>query len=590
MTRIPLRPLARILRARAAGEDTTTIEAENIRIRHEQMRERLRGTSERRMRLLGVLAILAFATVAVRMWGIAVEPVEEPLVRHASGQVITARSEIVDRNGNVLATNLRTNALYAHPREMINPPAVARDLAALFPELEEETLARRFDGRLAFVWLRQTLSPEQQQAVHDLGHPGLYFGPREMRLYPNGRLAAHVLGGTKFVNEGVHFAELEGVAGVERSFDGWLRNPANEGAPLRLTLDLTVQAAIEQVLASGMVLMNAKGAAAVLMHADTGEIRAMVSLPDFDPNDRPLPPAQGDPSESPIFNRAVQGLYELGSTFKIFTVAQAMELGQITPESIINTSMPLRWRSAVIEDFRNYGPTQTATNVIVKSSNTGTARIAREIGGERQRDFLTGLGLLSPSPVEVAEAPSVRPLVPRDWTELSTMTISYGHGVSVSPINLAAGYASLLNGGRVVQPTLIAGQAPRAPGPRIVSEPVSAAAREMLRQAVDGNDYTSGTASMAAVDGYLIGGKTGSADKPKHTGGYYEDKVISTFASVFPTDQPEYVLIVMLDEPEIFAEGENRRTAGWTAAPVSAEVTRRILPLLGLAPVHPVTQ
>ena len=224
-----------------------------------------------------------------------------------------------------------------------------------------------------------------------------------------------------------------------------------------------------------------------------------------------------------------------------------------------------------------------ATNVIVKSSNTGTARIAMEIGAERQRAFLTGLGLLSPSPVELTEAPYVRPLTPDNWSELSTMTISYGHGVSVSPSNLAAGYASLLNGGQVVQPTLIAGQT-RAPGPRIVSETVSAQARDMLRQVVDGTDVTNGTASMGGVEGYLIGGKTGTADKPRHTGGYYDDRVIATFASVFPTDEPEYVLIVMLDEPQIFAAGEERRTAGWTAVPVSAEMTRRIAPLLGLRP------
>ena len=206
-----------------------------------------------------------------------------------------------------------------------------------------------------------------------------------------------------------------------------------------------------------------------------------------------------------------------------------------------------------------------------------------EIGAERQRTFLSALGLLSPSPVELTEAPYVRPLSPSNWSELSTMTISYGHGVSVSPINLAAGYASLLNGGRLVQPTLVAGRS-REPGPRVVSEAVSAQAREMLRQVIDGNDITTGTASMGGVEGYLIGGKTGTADKPKHTGGYYDDRVISTFASVFPTDKPEYVLIVMLDEPQIFAAGEERRTAGWTAVPVSSEMTRRIAPLLGLRP------
>ncbi|MFT6785488.1 MAG: cell division protein FtsI (penicillin-binding protein 3) [Dinoroseobacter sp.] len=589
MTRISLRPLARILRARGAGEDHNAIEVENTRIRQEADREVLRRRSELRMRLLGLCAVAAFATVGIRMWAIAAEPVTEPLSRASQTQVAAARAEIVDRNGRIMATNLVTQSLYAHPQEMTDPERAATELARLFPDQNAERLMRQFTGERKFVWVRQHVSPEQRQAVHDLGEPGLYFGPREMRLYPNGALASHILGGTKFGTEDVHFAEIVGTAGVERAFDTWLLDPENAGAPLRLSIDMTIQAAMEEILEGGKMVMNAKGAAAVLMHAQTGEIRAMVSLPDFDPNDRPAAPTEGDPSESPIFNRAVQGLYELGSTFKIFTIAQALELGQINPESVINTTRPLRWGRQSIDDFRDYGPTQSATNVIVKSSNTGTARIAMEIGAERQRAFLTGLGMLTPSPVELAEAPFIRPLLPDNWSELSTMTISYGHGVSISPIHLAAGYASLLNGGRVVQPTLIAGQT-RAPGPRIVSEEVSAQAREMLRQVVDGNDHTSGTASMGGVEGYLIGGKTGTADKPRHTGGYYEDKVISTFASIFPTDRPEYVLIVMLDEPEIFAQGEDRRTAGWTAVPVSAEMTRRILPLLGLRPQTPITQ
>ena len=583
MTRVPLRPLARILRARDVGDDPAEIEAENIRRRHDEMREGIRRRSELRMRLLGLCAVAAFAMVGLRMWAIAAEPVTEPVAHASQNQVAVARADIVDRNGRLLATNLATQSLYAHPQEMVDPEGAAVALAQVFPELDVERLTRQFTGERKFIWLRQRVSPEQRQAVHDLGQPGLYFGPREMRLYPNGALAAHVLGGTKYGTEDVAFAEILGTAGVERSFNEWLLDPANGGAPLRLSIDLTIQAAIEDVLQGGMAVMNAKGAAAVLMHAQTGEIRALASLPDFDPNDRPRPPAEGDPSDSPIFNRAVQGLYELGSTFKIFTIAQALELGIVGPETIVNTTRPMRWGRFEIDDYRDYGPTQTATNVIVKSSNTGTARIAQEIGVERQRTFLSALGLLSPSPVELTEAPYVRPLTPSNWSELSTMTISYGHGVSVSPINLAAGYASLLNGGRLVQPTLIAGRS-HEPGPRVVSEAVSAQAREMLRQVIDGNDITTGTASMGGVEGYLIGGKTGTADKPKHTGGYYEDRVISTFASVFPTDNPEYVMIVMLDEPQIFAAGEERRTAGWTAVPVSSEMTRRIAPLLGLRP------
>ena len=212
-----------------------------------------------------------------------------------------------------------------------------------------------FTGDRRFMWIRRQISPEQMQAVHDIGSPGLLFGPREMRLYPNGPIAAHILGGASYGREGVASAEVIGVAGVESEFDGFLRDPANEGAPLELSLDLTVQAAAEQVLAGGMSIMNAKGAASVLMDIHTGEIISMVSLPDFDPNNRPRVLTTGDQSDSPLFNRAVQGVYELGSVFKIFTTAQAMELGLVNPNTMIDTQGPLTWGRFRIRDFHDYG-------------------------------------------------------------------------------------------------------------------------------------------------------------------------------------------------------------------------------------------
>ena len=417
------------------------------------------------------------------------------------------------------------------------------------------------------------------QAVHDIGSTGLLFGPREMRLYPNGAIAAHILGGASYGREGVASAEVIGVAGVEREFDELLRDPAREGEPLALSIDLTVQAAAEEVLAGGMSIMNAKGAASVLMDLHSGEIISMVSLPDFDPNNRPHVLTTGDQSDSPLFNRAVQGVYELGSVFKIFAVAQALELGLINPDTMIDTKGPLQWGRFKIRDFRNYGAQLSVMDVIVKSSNIGTARIAMEIGAERQQGFLTSLGFTKATPVELSEAPSGAPLLPRNWSEISTMTISYGHGLSSSPLHLATGYASLLNGGTRVEPTLIRRATPQN-GPRIVSEAVSTQARDMLRQVV-----VRGTASFGEVSGYEVGGKTGTADKPKENGGgYYDDKVITTFASVFPANDPKYILIVTFDEPSENSGAEPRRTAGWTAVPVAAEMIRRTAPLLGLRP------
>jgi cell division protein FtsI (penicillin-binding protein 3) len=377
----------------------------------------------------------------------------------------------------------------------------------------------------------------------------------------------------------VHSAEVIGTAGIERVYDSWLRDPANEGRPLRLSLDLTVQAAVERVLEGGMMLLNAKGATAVIMDVHTGELVSLASLPDFDPNDRPLPPTEGDPSDSPIFNRAVQGVYELGSTYKIFAVAQALELGLVNPTTMIDTTSPMRWGRHRISDFRNYGPALSVTDVIVKSSNVGTARIALQIGAERQRDFLTRLGLLDVLPVELSEAARARPLrPPASWPDITTMTVSYGHGTSASPLHLAAAYASLVNGGTVVRPTLLRNPNP-LPGPRVVSEQTSAQLRSMLRDTV-----ARGTASFADVEGYDVGGKTGTADKPDATGGYHDDRVLATFASIFPSDDPKYVVVVTMDEPVDTTGTEPRRTAGWTAVPVAAEIIRRVAPLLGMRP------
>ena len=579
MIRTPLRPLARVLKARAKGENPDAIEAENRARRHEAMADKQRQRAEARLLVLGLAFFCAFGVIGLRMGTLAASVPEEPRASAVGNPIIGQRSDIVDRNGRILATNLQTHSLYAHPQDMIDPVAAANGLAAIFPELKAEELIADFTGARRFLWIRRQISPEQMQAVHDIGSPGLLFGPREMRLYPNGPIAAHVLGGASYGREGVASAEVIGVAGVERQFDGFLRDPASEGAPLELSLDLTVQAAAEQVLAGGMSIMNAKGAASVLMDIHTGEIISMVSLPDFDPNNRPRVLTSGDQSDSPLFNRAVQGVYELGSVFKIFTTAQAMELGLVNANTMIDTQGPLTWGRFRIRDFKNYGPELSTTDVIVKSSNIGTARIAMQIGAERQRDFLGALGFLEPTTVEMAEAAAGRPLLPPNWSEISTMTVSYGHGLSSSPVHLAAGYASLLNGGTRVEPTIIRQDRTQI-GPRIVSEAVSARSREMLRQVV-----VRGTASFGEVPGYEVGGKTGTADKPRAAGGgYHDDKVISTFASVFPANDPQYILIVTLDEPSENSGDEPRRTAGWTAVPIAAEMIRRTAPLLGVRP------
>ena len=578
MTRIPLRPLARILSARAKGENPDVIERENIRQRHEEMRDRSRAMAEGRLLLLCGAFLAVFGVVAAQMGFLAASEPAEPVSAQSGSAIVAQRADIVDREGRILATNLVTHSLYAQPPQLVDPVGSAEKLAAIFPDLDAERLKKDFTGKRKFLWVKKKISPEQMQLVHEIGDPGLLFGPREMRLYPNGAIASHVLGGASFGREGVRSAEVVGTAGVEKTFDTWLRDPANGGAPLQLSLDLTVQSTVEDVLYGGMKLMNAKAASAILMDVHTGEVVAMASLPDFDPNTRPAPLLKGNPGDSPLFNRAVQGVYELGSTFKVFAVAQALELGLVNPDTLVDTQSPMVWGKYRIRDFHNYGKQLTVSDVIVKSSNIGTAHIALMLGGERQQQFLKSLGLFDPTSVELAEAPTGRPLLPKRWSEISTMTISYGHGLSASPLHLAAAYATIANGGTRITPTLLKTDR-RQEGERVLSEGTSREILDMMRAVV-----SRGTASFGEVQGYSVGGKTGTADKAKPTGGYYKDKVIATFASVFPTTAPKYVLIVSLDEPVETSGDEPRRTAGWTAVPVGAEIIRRAAPLLGLRP------
>jgi len=580
MIRTPLRPLARILDARAKGENPDVIEKENIAIRHEAMRDKARARAERRLFMLGFGFFMAFTVIGARMGTLAASEPTEPRASQGGTEITAQRADILDRQGRILATNMLTYSLYAQPKDMVDPIHAATELAAIFPEMDAKALERRFTDGRSFLWVRKGLSPEQMQKVHEIGDPGLYFGPREMRLYPNGKLASHVLGGAAFGAEGVDSAEVIGTAGLEKELDKRLRDPAQASTPVTLSIDITLQANIEEVLAAGMRMMNAKGAAAILMDVHTGEILSLASLPNFDPNDRPAVATSGDPSDSPLFNRAVQGVYELGSTFKIFAVAQAMELGLVNPETMVDANAPMRWGKFKISEWdnHNYGPLLSVTDIIAKSSNVGSAHIALMIGGVRQQAFLKSLGLLDAPLIELVEAANARALVPKKWSDIVTITAAYGHGISSSPLNLAAAYATIANGGNKVTPTLLHSDT-HVKGPRVLSESVARASVAMLRRVV-----TEGTATLANVPGYAVAGKTGTAEKPRKGGGYDSDKVINTFASVFPANDPKYVLIVTLDEPVETSGPKPRRTAGWTAVPVAAEIIRRIAPLMGLRP------
>lgn len=580
-------PLTQVMAEEAGASD---IRAARAAERGERRAARRRRTSERaemRLWFICVAFLMVYGALGTRMALLAAtEPAEPRLtIGVATGGV--GRAPITDRNGRLLAADLPAWSIYAHPPEMkkagVRPEVAARRLAAAVAGVDEAALLHKFETRGGLVWVKRPASPAEMKAAHDLGIPGVHFGSRETRVYPNGRIAAHILGGARAAQETVHSAELVGLAGVERLLDEELRDPDREGRPLALTIDLTAQTALTQVLDVAMEKYNAIAAAGVLMDVTNGEVIAMVSLPDFDPNARPNP---NDPKvrlTRPMMNRAAEGVYELGSTMKLFAAAQALDEGIAGLETMLDTAGPIRMGKHKIGDFHRMPPRMSLRDVIIESSNVGTSRLALAFGSEAQEAFLGKFGFLEPTSIEIAEARLGRPLTPRNWGRLESMTISFGHGLAATPLHLAAGYASLVNGGLKVEPTLRFGGAGPTEADRIISPATSLAVREMLRAVV-----ADGTGRSAGVEGYEVGGKTGTAEKPSR-GGYDRNKMLNTFAAIFPASKPKYVLTVTLDESEVYKFGAWRRTAGWTAAPTAGAAIRRLAPILGMRPKPPVS-
>jgi cell division protein FtsI (penicillin-binding protein 3) len=528
--------------------------------------------------IIVILAIcLVYATVGVRMGLMALgEPVEPQLARGA-GAGTPVRGEITDRHGRLIAANLPAFSLYANPRDLKDPRTVAHDLAAIFPDMPEEDLVKRLSRDASFVWVKRPITPRQRQQVLDLGYPGLKFGSRTMRVYPAGRTTAHIVGGVQAANEDVRFAELVGSGGVEGYFDERLRDPAQSSSPLELSIDLTVQAALREVLAAGVKRFTAKGAAGVLMNVRNGEVLAMVSLPDFEPNAEPE--RHNGPAElNPRFNRVVQGIYELGSTFKVLTAAFALEARVAGPETMIETGSALTYGRRRIRDMHRMPPEMAVEDIVVRSSNVGSARLALRVGTPRLKDYLNRLGMFEPLPLELAEAKGAAPLLPPKWTDLSSMTISFGHGLAASPLHLAAAFSTLAGGGQRVRPTLLKGGS--EPGERVFSPETSRIMLGIMREVV-----RRGTGRRTDLPGYEVGGKTGTADKTRPGGGYYRDRVLATFASVFPTSNPKYVLVISLNEPVDRSGKYVVREASRTAVPVTAAAIERIAPLLDMRPL-----
>jgi cell division protein FtsI (penicillin-binding protein 3) len=479
------------------------------------------------------------------------------------------RGEIVDRNGVPLARAFPAYSLWYNPKALGDGPAlvkspaeVAAALVAIFPDEDYAKLkARLASGKPQY--LRRRIMPEDANRIHLLGEPALEFPRESERYYPQGSMAAHVLG---LIGSNGH-----GRLGMEAVLDKQLADPAARGAPAVLSLDSRVQGALEDELLKGMHLSNARGAGGIVLDVDTGEVLALASLPSYNPN-------LIDPASVPnIFNRVTNQVYELGSVMKPITVATAIEAGVITDMAKRYPAGPLQIGGFTIHDSHNFGASLNVPEALIHSSNIVTAQVADQLGGPRLKATMEALGFNRRPDIEL---PAGFPIWRKgEWPRITTMTVSYGHGLALTPMHLASAYAALVNGG-IWRPATLRRLAPNEvpAGKRIWQASTSARMRQLLRMIV-----SVGTGRKADAAGYRVGGKTGSAEKA--TGhGYAKSSLITTFAAAFPMDKPRYVIIAMMDEPQGTVATSGQRTAAWNAAPVVGRVVPRIGPLLGIMP------
>ncbi len=475
------------------------------------------------------------------------------------------RAMITDRNGEILAVSLPTAALYANPREMADPADAARKIVSVLPRLDEKTLETRLsDSSRQFVYLERQITPREELRINDLGIPGVYFQPSERRHYPLGRVAAQVLG-TVDIDD-------RGVAGVEKEFDDRLRSDAT---PLKLSLDVRVQAVVREELVAGMADFQAIAGCGIVMDVHTGEVIAMVSLPDYDANDF----GRATPDERR--NRAIGNVYEPGSTFKLQNVSAALDDGVVHIWNGFDASAPIHVGRYTINDFEGKHRFLYIPEIIAYSSNIGAAHMADAVGPVRQRAWMQKMGLLSRIPIELPEATT--PLYPpeKNWKSLATMTIGFGQGIAETPLHVVMASVAVADGGLLRKPTILAldPDAPPPDGTRIMKPETSDIVRRLMRLVV-----TQGVGKSAEVPGYFVGGKTGTAQKTGGGRGYKRGARVDAFMGIFPMQAPRYAVYMMLDEPKANASTHGFATAGWVVAPVAARVIARAAPMLGLLP------
>jgi cell division protein FtsI (penicillin-binding protein 3) len=523
-------------------------------------------------------AILAFAAIygviggRLAMFALGADGHSSARRAAAQDAIATARPDIIDRNGEILATDVKAPSLFGEPRRIIDKDEAIELLTATLPDLDTSEVRDRLTAKKGFVWLKREISAVQQQEIHRLGIPGIGFLRENKRVYPTGNEVAHLIGLVNIDNQGIagmeKWLDSNGLADLHRA--GFATDRLQR--PIELSVDLRVEHALRDELLKAKEKFHAKAASGLISNVKTGEIVAMVSVPDFDPNS---PKEAHDPDR---INRLTTGVYEMGSTFKAFTLAMALDSGKINLDSMWDARGNLHYGKFTIHDSHALGRFINTREVFTYSSNIGAARIALGQGVEAHKAFLSKMGQLARLRTELPE--SAAPLVPHHWGELNTVTIAFGQGLSVAPLQAVMGIDALVNGGFLIPPTFLKRSEAEAAAmaKRVVKQETSDKMRYLMRLNAE-----IGTAKTADVKGYYVGGKTGTSEKVIN-GHYAKKRVLNSFTAIMPADNPQYQILVMLDEPQAIPETRGFITSGWNAVPTGGNVIARIAPLLGIEP------
>ena len=523
------------------------------------------------------LAILAFSVVYLIICGrlvlYALTPESPAAQRRVSGDAVaTSRPDILDRRGEILATDVMTPSLFAEPKRIIDADEAAEMLTAVLPDLDHSDLRDRLGSRRGFVWLKREISATQQAEVHRQGVPGIGFLTENKRVYPSGREVSHVIGHVNVDNQGTagleKWLDSTGLADLHRA--GFASD--RDQKPVQLSVDLRVQHVLREEVFAAQQKFKAQAGAGIVMDVRTGEVIAMVSIPDYDPNN---PREANDPTR---LNRLTTGIYEMGSTFKAMTLAMGLDSGKMNLDTKFDARMPLRYGKFNIHDYYAQNRVLSIPEIFTYSSNIGAARVALKVGVDEHKAFLKKLGQLDRLKTELPE--SREPQVPKRWGELNTITISFGHGLSVEPLQAVMGIASLVNGGLLIPPTFLkrTEEEAKAVAKRVIKPETSVQMRYLMRLNAE-----KGSATKADIKGYYVGGKTGTAEKVVN-GRYSKTKLLTDFMAILPADDPKYLVMVMLDEPQGLPETHGYATAAWNSGVATANVITKVAPMLGLMP------